>query len=435
MLKIVAVEYRINSAEVLNTTFDSGDTFLDGDIVVINPAYLNRLWENAREAGDGLLRLFSTQQSDGLRQIFNLRKKEISTLLDNGRVVFVFMSPVSCVLAEIRNNNKFLAITNYSWLSTDIMRLYIKSISQGSGSVIILKTPSHPISPYYKAFKDELTYEAYLDIKDENSSNFFLVNKSGNPVGCSFEVGKGLLIFVPPPPLNVEASKLIGVLIQCAKPIITGDFLTPEPEWADNYPIPGEVEICKEIEQVQKNIAKLNQEFNQLELKRKSLSDFRALLFEQGKPLEDAVIRAIELMGFSAKRVQKEDMEHDIVLESPEGRALAEIEGRDNDAIHVEKLDQLTRVIDEDFNENDIYSEGVLIGNAYRFTLPNDRKDQFTNKVRIAAKRKEFGLLTTIELFNVVVRILKNPSNEDFKIACRKAILIAKGKEIMFPVV
>jgi len=314
------------------------------------------------------------------------------------------------------------------------MKFFTELISQGSGSTIILKTPSHPIAPYYKAFKDELSYAAYLETTEDDPNIFFLANKSGNPVGCSLEVGQGLLVFVPLPPKKVDSNKLIDVLIQCAKPIITRDFRTPEPEWAKDYSIPGEDEILEKIEKLQKSIEELEKDRDQLEVERESLSDLRALLYEQGKPLEEAVMRALRLMGFHAERLQKKDMENDTVLESPEGRALAEVEGKDNDAIRVGKFDQLTRVVDEDFYEHGVYSEGVLIGNPYRFTLPDDRKDAFTDKVRIAAERKGFGLLTTVELFWAVIRILENPDDNDFKIACRKAVLEAKGKQITFPI-
>ncbi len=82
-----------------------------------------------------------------------------------------------------------------------------------------------------------------------------------------------------------------------------------------------------------------------------------------GKILENIVLRSLRLMGFEANRFQEGDFEHDVVLEAEEGRAIAEIEGKDNDSIHIDKLDQLSRVVDEDFNLNGKYREGILIGN------------------------------------------------------------------------
>jgi hypothetical protein len=138
-------------------------------------------------------------------------------------------------------------------------------------------------------------------------------------------------------------------------------------------------------------------------------------------------------MDFDAEPYQKEDMDHDVLLTSPEGMAVVEIEGKDKDAIRVEKIDQLSRVVDEHFHEHDVYPEGVLIGNPYRLVNPDDREAPFTKKAQIAATRKGFGLLTTTELYKAVVRILENPETDDFKTACRTEILGAKGKEIIFP--
>lgn len=436
MLKIIAVEHRINSSHVLNTTFDSKETLLEADIVVIDPDSPTQFWRNLHITDDGSRLLFSKNGSDKVRQIFAWRSQELETLLEDGKVIFVFMAPLDSVDGQISGRSKYEPITNYDWLpSYGIPELFPYLISPGSGSTIILKNSSHPISPYYKAFKGKLSYCAYLKImkyKDQDQDTFFMVNKTGNPVGCSFKVRKGLLVFIPYPPKNVDSNKLVDVLIQCAEPYLTRDFKTPEPEWSKDYNIPGEEEILKIIEKIQKKIEEKKDERNKLESKRESLSTFRYLIYEKGKPLEEVVLKAFQLMEFRAERFEKEDMEHDIILESPEGRILVEIEGKDNDAIHVDKLDQLTRVIDEDFSIHEVYSEGLLVGNPYRFTHPDKRKNAFTKKVKTAAKRKKFGLLTTVELFRSVVKILEYPNDDNLKRNCREVIFRDMGKQIIF---
>ena len=47
------------------------------------------------------------------------------------------------------------------------------------------------------------------------------------------------------------------------------------------------------------------------------------------------------------------------------------------------------------------YPQGLLIGNHYRFTKPDKRKESFTEKVLIVAKKKNFGLLTTVEILKL----------------------------------
>ena len=136
------------------------------------------------------------------------------------------------------------------------------------------------------------------------------------------------------------------------------------------------------------------------------------------------------MFGFKAENRKQGDLEHDVVFESPEGKGLAEIEGKDNSAIHIEKLDQLNRAVDEDFDLTDKYPKGILIGNHYRLTNPENRKEPFTEKVLIVAEKKSFGLLTTVEIFNAVNFILNNPQDEGFKKRCRQRILNSTEVEI-----
>lgn len=240
-------------------------------------------------------------------------------------------------------------------------------------------------------------------------------------------------MFLPPPPKDADVKTVRGVLVTCALPVLTRSFRTPEPEWAKKYNVPGEAQLAEKTQGLKQKVEEVQSELDLLESERQFLVQYRALLYEQGRPLEDAVIRAFELIGFTGGRVQEDDIEHDIVMNSPEGVMVAEVEGKDDDAIHVEKLDQLSRVVDEYFAQHEEYPEGVLIGNPYRLKPPNERRDPFTKKTRKAAKRKGFGLLTTVELFKTVLRVLENPADDNFKAGCRRAILGAKGELIGFP--
>jgi hypothetical protein len=87
----------------------------------------------------------------------------------------------------------------------------------------------------------------------------------------------------------------------------------------------------------------------------------------------------------------------------------------------------------EKYWDHDQPAQGILIGNAFRL-LPLDRRTNppFTDKVKLAVGRNGFGLLSTTELFNAVVKVLANPTDEIFKTNCRKKIIETRGKEIIF---
>ena len=62
----------------------------------------------------------------------------------------------------------------------------------------------------------------------------------------------------------------------------------------------------------------------------------RALLYEQGKPLERAVRNSLRVLGFSAVPFNESDSEFDVIFEAPEGRCLGEVEGKDSKAINID---------------------------------------------------------------------------------------------------
>jgi hypothetical protein len=159
----------------------------------------------------------------------------------------------------------------------------------------------------------------------------------------------------------------------------------------------------------------------------------RALLYEKGKPLEEAIIHALRLMGFTASPFKASDSEFDVVFESAEGRLIGEAEGKDNRAVNVDKLRQLSMNIHEDLQREEINTPAkpVLFGNGYRLQSVTERPDPFTDKCKSAAATSSTALVHTPDLF-VVVQNLLEQSYEEYAKECRRAILSSVGR-VVFP--
>lgn len=428
MLKIISVGFTLKSADVINVNFEDGQTLLDGDVIIIDPESLNTYWKDAQEDG-GVRVIYSHQDSDKIRALFKVRQDEIITLMNQGKIIIIFLAPEQGVKAEILGENKYDVITNYTFLPKSL-QYNLGKIVRGYGNGITLKNPNHLFANYYKAFPNELQYFAYLDRSKIDNDGFFLLNKSERPIGYSININNGLLVFLPYPPNKFNPEKLSGVLINCAKPYLTKEIKTPVPEWVRDFEISGETELVKEINILNLKIKEIEKQKSEVIIKLNELNEFKALMYEQGKLLEKSAIKAFRILGFIAENRQKDDMEHDIILTSPEGRAIVEVEGKDNDSVHIDKLDQLSRVVDEDFKLIGSYPEGILLGNHFRYLHPLKRKEAFTEKVIIATKRKQFVLLTTFELYKAVSKVLENPTNEHLKEEIRIKIFNGKGKEI-----
>jgi hypothetical protein len=116
-------------------------------------------------------------------------------------------------------------------------------------------------------------------------------------------------------------------------------------------------------------------------------------------------------------------------------RMIGESEGKDSSAIDITKFRQLETNINEDFSRDEVTApaKGILFGNAFRFTAPNEREAQFTEKCTTNAARLGTALVQTTDLYKIIVHILDHPEDEAYKKACREALEGAHGKIVEFP--
>ncbi len=432
--KIISVDFDIDVEDVTNTTMNSEISLLDGDIIVINPSKTEWCFgEFKKYEGSGNKLVTKSLNSIQKMKKFKERKAEMKRLLDNGKIIISFLAPIQTMKMQ-KNRNDYPIYSNYNWLP-DELKYLPGSIRNGSGESIFLDDSNY-FTFFYSGFKNKLNYKAYLKSGSLNNLNlsdkFKIRNNTGNLVGFIKEVGKGLMIFLPYISGEFNSNKLVDILIQCSKPFLTNNLKTEPPKWTCKFKIPGEKELKDDIKQIKDEINDLNNELDELNKDKNELTSFKKLLYEQGKPLEEAVKKSFALMGFEVSDHENDDMEHDIILKCDKGRIIGEIEGKDNDPIRISKLDQLSRVVDEDFHRNDSYPEGILIGNGYRYSDIEDRPNVFTEKVQISAERKNFGLLDTVELYKILVKILEEPNNEDLKKESREIIFNSLGNEIKF---
>lgn len=432
-MNIVTVNFYLDDNRVINTTIDSNETFLDADVVIFDPSEFQNLWhDKVKLANDNVGRIYSPT-SDKIRQLFTSRRNEVKTLLENGKIIISIINPLTGFNGEIANVNKYDVITNYDYLPLP-QEFFLKHLKSGSSSQNN-SSKHHPkgktlFSQFFYAFKDEIEYTAYFDFDALENQDYFILNKANRPIAAFHKFNNGLIVHIPSLNYNKDDKKFVGVIRQCAEKFLLQRFQTPAPSWTNLITLYGESNFEQDLKILNEKIKNLEEEKIKIELAKLEITQYKGLLFEQGFELEELVLKSFRMFGFKAENRKQEDLEHDVVFESAEGHGLAEIEGKDNDAIHISKLDQLNRAVDEAFELTEKYPQGILIGNHYRLTNPENRKEAFTEKVHIVAKKKSFGLLTTVEIFNAVNYLIKNPNDEKFKTLCREKILSISGTEI-----
>lgn len=440
-LKIITLHYRIKHEDVRNYTLNSAGTLIEADAVVIDPEGItfevlasSQFHEIGSYGGRPIL---YDSYSHTVIELFERRRKELSLLLQNGRTVFCFLRPkydVNVIMdvtqslkgARTINHRHLETISNYSILP------YCPAFTQGSGNEISLNKTNFLSN--LVPLKEFLYYEAYVIGNIKEALTLATVTSTNNPVGLIVPVQKGHIVFLPIIHKSVPSPRVFNFFCNFIKAMEAKSGVTSPPDWCLKFPVPGEKEKLEQIFRMEKEIevakSKLAEEINVLT----EIQEWKGLLFEQGKPLEQLVMKALELLGFSVSRFKEGSIEHDIIFEASEGRALGEIEGKDNSAINVDKFRHLSANLDEDFERIGKYSKGVLIGNGYRLLDPvTPRACQFTEKVMEGSTMKSFSLLTTTELFKAVTCILKN-DDEAFKRTCRMKILETVGKVVAFDI-
>lgn len=230
---------------------------------------------------------------------------------------------------------------------------------------------------------------------------------------------------------------LIGQILAIDRTIRGAAELTPPPNWIDNAKVPAlgaTIDIA--IADIDARIENLRKERSRCEQTKSDLAAYTHLLYETGKPLERAITKTLQLLGYKVDALRIGDLEIDHVIVGPSRkRMIGEAEGKDTSAIDIGKFRQLVSNMQEDFarEEVDAPAKGLLFGNGYRLMAPENRAEQFTEKCLRNALLHGTALIRTADLYPVAVHLLDHPEDDDFREACRAAIEDTVGAIVSFP--
>jgi len=454
MRKILTIEYELPGFSESYVKYNSKRSLLDSDTVIFRPHINFHLCEYYRGK-----RLCDEFYLGNFGEAVKHWNSEIQEYLKAGKVLFIILDKLDQFY--IRTSPSQYSENGTSRKTTDILTersnydLLSKSdiIVNSEGDSILCKNKI--FNEFFDNFKNRLSYKVYL--KSEKIEPGFTTKYGNKVVGGIENVGNGKIVYIPMLNFNIEnfigkdeediiiwnekaikcGKRFVQNLVNLEKLILDKETKSIPPNWLENE----EFELIK----VQKNksvIDRLNQQINDL-IKKSDLlkneikkeNELKDLLFETGKPLENAVIKGLTILGYKAENYNDGELELDQIIISPErDRFIGECEGKDNKAIAISKLRQLADAINEDFDKNDVPQEayGLLIGNPQRVLIPGARTLSFTNKCKSAANRRKIGLILTSDLFRVCKYII-DKKDSYFKRKCRDAIKNGLGGIIKFP--
>lgn len=418
----------IEIPEIEYNYFSSNKSLLGADIIIISPDTSS----------------YSFNNRSGFIKDTSRLKRELSILLEEGKTVFV-------ILREPKRPIPGLSSDNYCFLPISLGEMFE---ANGTGEEI-KKCKNINFEDFNESFIPLFTYQTY--IKSETAEPIYKTKSGDYILGGIYSVGRGHIVALPyfdfsddsfisyneeehEDEWNKKAISFGKRLTQCLIKI-DNSFKSNQPSslpiWVEEpaYELTGENEAKNKIRDNKNKILELKSKNSEFKRQLKDIQKMKRLLYETGKPLENAVTDSLKLLGFKAEGFDDGELELDQVIIDPNGnRLIGECEGKDNCAIDIDKFRQLVDSLNEDWSKNGSIDRatGLLFGNPERLKKTEERTVDFTDKCKRGAEREKVGLILTKDLFKIV-QYLKNKNDEKFKEDCRKAIFDNLGKIIEFP--
>lgn len=455
--KILTVGFDLAGDDIEFAAFTEKKSLLDWDIVLFRPDvsfFITYQHDNGEYMGKLAL---NDRKSFEMREANAHWRREIAQAVEAGKLVVGFLPPPVEVFAatgtkSTSGTGRNQKVTRHVEPVTSYDCLPVTprwTATQGTAMTLVAGARDL-LAPYWKLFGKSSHYNV---VWDSNAKGVCVQTEHGQkPVGL-FHKGKvstGALLLLPDMDFLAEeffaedeeegevwspageqfSASLIGEIVALSKAIASDGEKTPQPDWAsaDEFTLGPEIELRQQLLQAETELEKAQRAKEELSRQLEDVGQLRALLFEKGKPLEAAIITALTLLGFKAEPYEDGKSEFDAVFESAEGRLLGEAEGKDNKAVNIEKLRQLSTNLHEDLQREEVNqpAKGILFGNGYRLTKPGERETQFTDKCITSATSMSYGLVSTDRLY-AAAQYLSGTSDDGFARRCRTAMIEMSG--------
>jgi len=451
---ILTIGFQLASDGVRYEQFDSRVSLLDWDIILFRPS-IPESWQYSAESYMGKPTL-TDSASFALKEAPEHWRREIKQAFETGKTVIAFLPPLEDVFVATgqmtysgtgRNARRTRHVDSYS--NYNSLPISLK-VTNGSGSAIKLaQHNTETIAPYWSEFWSISEYKVLLPA---DTKGVCLLTKHGDrAVGAIYRstTTSGTLFLLPDIDFNPKsffkeregkqywtteaknfAARMVSAAVAVDKAIHSSAEISPPPAWAADpeFSLAKELDFQSQLLESERRLETAQKHKEDIQARLQAAGQLRSLLYEKGKPLENSVIEALRILGFLAAPYKDGTSEFDVVFESPEGRLLGEAEGKDNKAVNVDKLRQLSMNIHEDLQREEISSpaKGVLFGNGYRLSPPHDRAVEFTDKCITAAQSSSTALITTSDLF-AAVQYLSANKDDEYAQQCRRTIIAGIG--------
>jgi hypothetical protein len=457
--QILTIGFELASPDTNYENINSKISLLDWDIVLFKPQ-IGEFIKYSSEMFQGKISL-SDSDSFRLKESCEHWRREIRQAYETGKTVIVFLTTLEEVYVDTgqrsysgtgRNQRTTRHVTGYG--NYQAIPATLSPVTASGRSMKLSARGAEVLAPYWSEFENVSEYKVVLS--DPKVPACIITRSGDKPVGALFrsKSSAGSLLLLPDidfypvkfikekdgkqvwaPAAGQFAARMVSTVVALDKTLRTAGEITPEPVWAaePRFTLSTEANLRVLLLEAERNLEGAQKQKEKLIEELRAAGSYRGLLYEKGKPLENVIIEALRLFGFTAAPFKDSDSEFDVVFESIEGRLIGEAEGKDNKPINIDKLRQLSMNIHEDLQREHVAkpAKPVLFGNGFRLQPLSERAEPFTDKCHSAATTSSTALVFTPDLFGPVQYLVCN-SDAEYALACRQALLLSTGR-VTFP--
>lgn len=370
-----------DNIEVTQASFIRTPTPHDFHVVLLDASeVLNGKWWN-------LTKLGYIGSNDFTFDHFYKFKDKIGEQVKTGGITFCF----GYKQFEVYFESEYKKIDNYFFCPIDL------GIVNEKGNTFSLKPYELKyFSPLFSKIPiEDIEWECYFS-KVPEGTRILGMNRAKYPVFMEVPIGIGKLVLLP---RFKNRKKAVAIILNEIIPqMIHEDESVAIPQWVSGFSPPFESELKNTI---------------------KELETAKRLLYTKDKTLKKAVAFAFKKLGFQVEILPDGTMP-DLKISDGEQKAVVEVKGHENKQSDRKDVLQLLGYI----SEEDIKEKGIFLSNHEFNIEPTKRhKNAFTDGAILLADCNKLSLVSSIDLNNIVSKVIENKLCDSSLIELRKTIM------------
>jgi hypothetical protein len=325
--RIATVGCELASSNAEHVSFQSKSSLLDFDIVLFKPL-ISEFLGYSTNYFQGRPSLSDTQ-SFQLRECCEHWRRELKEAVAAGKTAVVFLPELTSVYIDTgqrtysgtgRNQKTTRHVTEYS--NYNSIPADLRPVVANGSEMKLASSVTPPLAAFWNEFRDMFAYHVLLS--SERAPAAILTRTGDKCVGAIIrsETSAGSLVLLPdvdfyPDEFVTEknekqvwtkkattfANRFVAAIVQMDKELRAESDVTTEPAWAssDTYLLAPERTLRAELMAAEVAVENAQKTKEGLVEQLRAEGRLRGLLFEKGRPLEEAIIEALRKIGFTAE--------------------------------------------------------------------------------------------------------------------------------------